>query len=52
MLKLIAPTLAEIKLVNYPGEERLVSLDVVKLYHGEDVICQNPEDVDSNQWLD
>ena len=44
-MKLIAP-------VYYPREERLVSLDVLKLYHGEDVIPQNPEDVDQDQWLD
>ena len=36
----------------YPGEEKLVSLDVLKLYCGEDVICQDPEDIDLNQWLD
>ena len=52
VMKLIAPVLAEIKPVYYPGEERLVSLDVLKLYRGEDVICQNPEDIDSDQWLD
>ena len=43
VMKLIAPTLAEIKPVYYPGEERLVSLDVLKLYCGEDVVCQNPK---------
>ena len=42
----------EIKPVYYPGEERLVSLDVLKLYQGEDVISHNPEDVDPDQWLD
>ena len=36
MLK--APSLAEIKPVYYPREENLVSLDVLKLYHGEDVV--------------
>ena len=36
--RLIAPALAEIKPVYYPGEEKLVSLDVLKLYCGEDVI--------------
>ena len=36
----------------YPREERLVSLDVLKFYRGEDVICQNPEDIDPDQWLD
>ena len=45
-MKLIALALAEIKLVCYPGEERMVSLDESKLYWGEDVICQNPEDID------
>ena len=30
--KLIAPSLAEIKPVYFPGEEKLVSLDVLKLY--------------------
>ena len=49
MMKLIAPALAEIRLVYYPGEERLVSRDVLKLYRGEDMICQNPEDVDLDQ---
>ena len=44
--RLIAPALAEIKPVYYPGEEKLVSLDVLKLYRGEDVIRQNPEDID------
>ena len=38
--------LAEIKPVYYHGEERLVSLDVLKQYRGEDVIRQNPEDID------
>ena len=45
-MKLIAPALAEIKPVYYPGEEKLESLDVLKLYQGEDIVCQNPEDVD------
>ena len=36
--RLIAPALAEIKPVYYPGEEKLVSLDVLKLYSGEDVV--------------
>ena len=51
-MKRIAPALVEMKRVYYPGEERLVSLDVLKLYCGEDVICQNPEDVDPDGWLD
>ena len=36
----------------YLREERLVSLDVLKLYCGEDVIRQNPDDIDPDQWLD
>ena len=50
--KLIPSALAEIKTVYYPGEERLLSLDVLKLYRGKDVIFQNPEDIDPYQWLD
>ena len=50
--RLIAPALAEIKPVYYPGEEKLVSLDVLKLYSGKDVIRQDPEDVDPDRWLD
>ena len=46
VMKLIAPALAEIKPVYYPRKERVVSLDVLKLYRGEDVICQNPKDID------
>ena len=38
VIKMIAPALAQIKPVYYPGEEKLVSLDVLKLYRGEDVI--------------
>ena len=48
--KLIAPSLAEIKPVYYPGEEKLVSLDVLKLYCGEDVVQQEPADVDPDGW--
>ena len=44
--RLIAPARAEIKPVYYPGEEKLVSLDVLKLYRGEDV------DIDPDRWLD
>ena len=44
--KLIAPSLAEIKPVYYPGEEKLVSLDELKLYPREDVVRQEPDDVD------
>ena len=36
----------------YPGEEKLVSLDVLKLYQGEDAFCQNPKVVDPDRWLD
>ena len=43
--RLIAPALAEIKQVYFPGEEKLVSLDVLKLYRGEDRIRQDPEDI-------
>ena len=43
--KLMALAVAEIKPVCYPGEERLVSLDVFKLYRGEDLIHQSPEDI-------
>ena len=50
-MKMIALALAEIKLVYYPREEMLVSLDVLKLYRGEDIVCQNPEDVDPDQRL-
>ena len=38
--RLIAPALAEIKPVYYPGEEKLVSLDVLMLYPGEE--CDSP----------
>ena len=48
-MKIIAPTLAEIKKIE---EEKLVSLDVLKLYQGQDVVRQNPEDLDSDRWLD
>ena len=50
--KLIALSLAEIKLVYYPGEEKLVSLDVFKLYLGNDVVRQEPNDVDLDRWID
>ena len=36
----------------YLKEERLVSLDILKLYWGEDMILQNPEDIDQDLWLD
>ena len=45
MNKLIAPSLAEIKPVYYPGEEKIVGLDVLKLYRGEDVIRQAPAEI-------
>ena len=38
VMKMIALALAEIKPVYYPGEEKLLSLDVLKLYRGEYVI--------------
>ena len=50
--KLIAPSLAEIKPVYYPGEEKLLSLDVLMLYRGEDIVRQEPADVDPDQWAD
>ena len=50
--KLIAPSLAEIKPVYYPREEKLVSLDVLKLYRGEDVVHQAPADIDPDLWTD
>ena len=50
--KLIALSLAEIKPVYYPGEEKLVSLDVLKLYRGEDVVQQEPTDVDPDGWVE
>ena len=52
MDKLIAPSLAEIKPVYYPGEVKLVSLDVLKLYHGEDVVQQNPDNVDPDKYTE
>ena len=30
----------------------MLSLGVLKLYLGEDLICQDPEDIDLDQWLD
>ena len=51
-MQIIAPALAAIKPVYYPGEEKLVSLYVLKLYWGEDVVRQNPEDVDLDIQLD
>ena len=50
--KLITPSLAKIKPVYYPEEEKLVSLDVLKLYRGEDVVRQEPDDVDPDGWID
>ena len=44
--------MAEIKPVYYPEEEKLVSLDVLKLYRGEDVVRQEPDDVDPDGWID
>ena len=50
--KLIASSLAVIKLVYFPREEKLVSLDVLKLYSGEDVVRQEPVDMDPDRWTD
>ena len=50
--KLIAQSLGEIKPVYYPGEEKIVSLDVLKLYCGEDVVRQAPSDIDPDLWTD
>ena len=36
----------------YPGEVKLVSLDVLKLYLGEEVVRQEPADVDPDTWID
>ena len=52
VMKHIAPALAEIKPVYYPGEEKMLSLDVLKLYRGKEVVCQNLEDIDPDRWLD
>ena len=52
MNKLIAPSLAEIKPVYYPGEVNLVSLDVLKLYRGEDLVRQNPDNVDPDKYIE
>ena len=51
-MKMINLALAEIKPAYYPGEEKLVSLDMLKLYQGEDVFWQNLEDLDPDRWLD
>ena len=50
MSKLIAHSLAEIKPVYYPRKKKLVSLDVLKLYGGEDIVRQEPTDVDPDGW--
>ena len=39
-----------IKPVYYPGEVKLVSLDTLKLYQGEDVERQNPDNVDPDHY--
>ena len=49
---MIAPSLAEIKPVYFPRKEKLVSLDVLKLYRGEYVVRQEPKDVDPDGWVD
>ena len=50
--KLLAPSLAEIKPVYYPGEMKLVSLDTLKLYPGEDVVRHNPEDLSLDRYVE
>ena len=30
----------------------MLSLDVLKLYRGKEVVCQNLEDIDPDRWLD
>ena len=50
--KRIPPSLTEIKPVYYPGEVKLVSLDVLKLYRGEDVVRQNPDDVNPDKYTE
>ena len=50
--KLISPSLAEIRPIYYPGEVKVVSLDVLKLYPGEDVVRQNPDDVDPDKYTE
>ena len=50
--RLIALALAKINPVYFPKEGKLVSLDVLKLYRGEDIVRQNPEYIDPDQWLD
>ena len=52
MSKLSAPSLAEIKTVYYPREGKLVSLEVLKLYRGEDIVRQEPTDVDPDGWVE
>ena len=47
--RLIASALAKIKPVYYPGEKKLVSLDMLKLYRREDVVRQEPEDIDPDE---
>ena len=50
---LIALSLAEIKPVYYPGEvEKLVSLEVLKLFCGEDEVHQELADIDPDLWTD
>ena len=41
-----------IKPVYYPGEEKLMSLEMLNLYPGEDVVRQEPPDVDPDRWID
>ena len=51
-IKALILALAGIKPVYFPGEEKLVSLDELKLYRGEEVVQQNPEDLDPDGWWD
>ena len=51
-MKIIALTLAEIKSGYYPGKEKLVSLDMLKLYRGEDIVGHTQEDLNLDRWLD
>ena len=37
-------------LLEYKRSTRVKSKE--ELYQGEDMICQNPEDIDPNRWLD
>ena len=49
---IIPGTSYKLRWLYYLGEDRLVSLDALKLYQGEDMIRQNSEDIDLDWWLD